>query len=81
MLSAELAELCKALGADVLALEDCDSACISAERTRGCVLLENDLIVLYIDLKAVLDTDVKSSSQLDRDNDSAEFVHFSYNSC
>ena len=81
MVSAELLQIVKALCTYVLALEHSDAACICAESARGHILLQDDLIVLNVDLKAVLNADVKSSSQFDRDNDSAEFINFSYDSC
>lgn len=74
-------ELCNALAADIFALEVDDVVFISAENAVLSELSENDGIFFNIDLQSVLLTDIKTSAELDRENDSSEFVDFTGNSC
>lgn len=71
-------ELGDAVSAYILAVDDTDVFCISAEDACRLVLLEHDIIAVYKDLDRVVDVDVEVSSELDRKYDSAEFIDFSY---
>lgn len=76
---AQLLQILKAVLANVLAFEHCDTACIRAECAGGRILLQYDLIVLNVDFDTVAYANVKSSSKLYRKHNSAQLVYLSYN--
>ena len=76
-----LFELCDAFAADILALEVDDVVFVSAENAVLSEFLKDNCIVLNIDLKSILFADLKTSAEIDRENDSAEFVNSTGNSC
>ena len=69
------------VGADELALEVCNVACVVAEDAGRFVLLEDDLVFIYEDLNSIAVLDIHGVSDFDRENYSAEFVYLSYYAC
>lgn len=74
-------ELCDTFAANILSLEIDDVIFVSAENAALLEFSENNGIFFNIDLKSVLFADIKTSAELDRKNDSSEFIDFTGNSC
>ena len=72
-------ELIQAIPAHALALVDLNVRGVPAEDACRLVLPEDDAFTVNIYLEGVLLTDIQSSTQFDRDNYSAQFVHFTHN--
>ena len=70
-----------ALLADCSSLELYNAVSLTAENAGSPELFKNDLIVIRIDLNCILNSEVISSSELDRQYDPSEFVDLSYNTC
>ena len=70
-------ELIEAICADTLAVEEDDVVRVIAENACRVIFLQNDAVIVGKDLNSILDLDIHGFSDLDRENDSAQFIHFS----
>lgn len=76
-----LFELCEAGTANVFAFVVDYVACVVAENASRLIFFEQDVIVVNKDLDRIFFVEVKCTSQLDRQNDSAQVVNSSDDAC
>ena len=71
-------DLLEARVADVLALMDAEALGLPAENAGILVLGQDDLFAVHEDLQGVLLSDVQGATELDGDDDPAQFVNLAY---
>lgn len=76
-----ICKLSSAGTADLFALEIGNLACFTAENAGGLILSEDDGVVFKIDLNTAAGADGQSVSHFDGENDSAQIINFSHDSC
>ena len=64
---------------DVFAFEFGNAVGASAEDAGGFVFSEHNRVIVNVYFKGVFFLDVEGTAKFDRENDSSEFVNFSYN--
>ena len=75
-----LSQLFDAIAADLLASEDDNVVCVSAENAGGLILLEDYAVSVNEDLPAFSGGESEGSSGFNGEHKSAQFVDFSYDS-
>ena len=74
-------QLLQADGTDVLALKDGDVFGAVTENAGGLIFLQHDGRPVNVDLQRILFCDVQRAAQLDREDDSPQFVDPADNTC
>ena len=80
-LSISVFDFLYAIFADELAVEALNVVSVAAENAGRLILFENNGFAIDIDFDSVLLRDVKRAAQLDGQNNSAELVDLSDNTC
>ena len=74
-------EFLDTLGTYILTLVINDALSAITENASRMILMQNDVITVYKNLKCVFLCDVESTAQFDRKDYSSQLIHFSHNTC
>ena len=74
-------EMIRKVRADILSMDRTDVFCVSAENTCRFVLFQHYIILINKYFDRIVDAYIEIAPELDGDNNSSEFVHFSYDAC